>query len=85
MCDNIRKQMNHGPLSMNLGGQLIWISMIECLDYIGCVHNVFGQFPTFGIGGIVKPFPLNKVKELSGFVQSNTRLLTDLNPLPKLR
>jgi len=48
---------------MNLGGQLIWISLVECLDYIGCIRKVFRWFPTCCIGGVVKSFPLNQVKE----------------------
>ena len=39
---------------MNLGGWLIWISLMECLDYVRCVCKVFRQFPTRGIGGVVK-------------------------------
>ena len=61
---------------MNLGGCLIWISLMECLDYIGCIHKIFRQFPTHGIGGIVKPFPLNKVKE-------SQSLVTVINPAVK--
>jgi len=63
MCDNVRKNLAQCPLPMDLGGQLIWIGLMECLDYIRCIHKVFGQFTTHGIQGVVKPFPLNEVRE----------------------
>ena len=44
MCENVRKHIEQGPLSMNLGGWLIWVSLMECLDHIGCIHKVFGWF-----------------------------------------
>ena len=48
---------------MNLWGWLIWISLMECLDYVRCVHQVFGGFPTHCVWGIVKPFPFDEIKE----------------------
>ena len=48
---------------MNLGGRLIWISLMECMDHVRCVGKVFGQFPVHGVEGVVKPSPLDEVKQ----------------------
>jgi len=63
VCKNIRKHIEQWSPTRDLGGWLLWISLVECMDNVGCIHQVFGQFPTCGIRGIVKPFPLNEVKE----------------------
>jgi len=62
-CDNIRKCIKQCPLPMNLGGRLIWISLVECLDHIWCINEVFGWFPTCGIRGVVKPSPFDEVEQ----------------------
>jgi len=36
--NNVRKNIEQGPLFMNLEGQLIWISLVESLDHVGCIH-----------------------------------------------
>jgi len=59
MCDNIQRKIKYSALSINLGGWLIWISLMEHLDYIRCVLKMFVQFLTHGIRDIVKPFPLD--------------------------
>jgi len=48
---------------MNLGGQLICISLVKLLDHIWCINEVFGWFPTCGVRGVVKPSPFNKVEQ----------------------
>ena len=53
---------------MSLGGWLIWISLVECLDHIRCIHKVFGWFPTQCVRGVVKPFPFNKVEQSQSLV-----------------
>jgi len=60
MCDNARKQC---PLLMNLGGRLIWIILMECLDHVGCIGKVFRWFPACGIRGVVEPFPLDEIEQ----------------------
>ena len=55
--------MRQWPLVMNLGGQLSWVSLVECLDHFGCICQVFGWFPTCHVGGVIKPFPLNKIQQ----------------------
>ena len=61
--DNIRKNIKQGPLLMDSGSRLVWIGMMECLDNVRCVHEVFRWFPTHGIGGVVESFPLHQVKQ----------------------
>ena len=48
---------------MNLEGRLIWISLVECLDHIWGICQVFRWFPTCCIRSIVKPFPFDKVQK----------------------
>ena len=58
-----KKSTKQGPLLMGSGSRLVWIGLMECLDNVGCVHKVFGRFPTHGIGSVVEPFPLDQVKQ----------------------
>src|SRR5882724_5446402 len=55
---------------MNLGGWLIWVSLVECLDYIGCIGKVFRWLPTHHIGSVVKSFPLHKIQQARPFVMT---------------
>src|SRR5882724_5861865 len=48
---------------MNSGSRLIWIGMMECLDHVRCIREVFGWFPTCCVRGIVKPFPLHEIQQ----------------------
>ena len=43
---------------------------MECLDYVRCIRKVFRQFPTRGIGGVVKTLPLDEVKQPGSFVMT---------------
>jgi len=63
VADNIRNTIiKQGPLFMSSRSQLIWVCLMECLYYIGCIHKVFGWFPTCCIRGIVEAFPLDEVQ-----------------------
>src|SRR5882724_7450929 len=61
--NDIRKNIKQGPLLLNSGSWLIWVSLMECLDHIGCIRKVFWWFPTHCIWGVVKSFPLDKVQQ----------------------
>ena len=52
----MKKIIEQCPLPRNLGGQLIWISLTECMDDIWCIHKVFGQIPTCGVRGVVTSY-----------------------------
>jgi len=67
---------------MNLGGQLIWISLVEQMDDIGCVGKMFRWFPTCGIQGIVKPFPLDKAMEPQSLAMVINPAVEDLMDFP---
>ena len=69
---------------MNLGGQLIWISLVECLDYIRCIHKVFGWFPTCGIR-CVKPLPFDKVEQPQSPAMAINPAVKDLMDFPLIR
>jgi len=43
--ENIRKTIRQGPLFMDSRSWLVWIGLMECLDNIGCVREVFRRFP----------------------------------------
>jgi len=58
VCNYVRKDIEQ--VLMKLGGQLIWMSLVECLEYIGCICEVFRWFTTCCVGGIVKSFPLDQ-------------------------
>src|SRR5882724_8833144 len=47
--------------------------MMECLDNVGCICEVFRRFPTCGIGGVVESSPLDQVKQ-------SRPLATAINP-----
>jgi len=40
---------------MNLGGQLIWISLVEFLDHIWCVSMVFRCSQLVALGVLLNP------------------------------
>src|SRR5882724_4060657 len=66
--DNIGRSIKQCPLFMNLGGWIMWISLVECSDHIRCILQVFRWLPTCCIGGVVKSFPLDQVKQARSFV-----------------
>ena len=67
---------------MSSGSRLIWVGMMECLDNIGCICEVFRWFPTHGIGGVVKSFPLNQVKQFRPLVMAINLDVQDLMNFP---
>jgi len=67
---------------MNSGGWLIWISLVEHLDHMWCVHKAFGWFPYRGIKGIVKPFPFNKVQQPQSLAMAINPAIKDLMDFP---
>ena len=69
----------------NLGGQLVWVILVECLDYIGCIHQVFRGFPTHCIWDIVKPFPFSEIKEPWPLAMTIKSTVEDLMNLPLVR
>ena len=60
---NDKRTYKQWPLSMNLGGQFIWISLVECFDHVRCIHKVFRWFPTHCIWGVVKSFQFDEVEQ----------------------
>src|SRR5882724_3614014 len=61
-ASKVKEHINSGP-SMNLGGQLSWIGLVECLDHIGCIRKMLWRFPTHCIGSVVESFPLDQIEQ----------------------
>jgi len=70
---------------MKLGGWLIWISLVECPDYFGCIHKVFGWFPTHGVGCVLKSLPFDKVEQPQSPAMAINPAVKNLMDFPLIR
>ena len=70
---------------MNLGGQLSWVSLVERMDHVGCIHKVFGWFPTRGIRGVVESFPFDQIEQSLPLVTTINPAVQDLIDFPLVR
>src|SRR5882724_6079475 len=83
--EDTRKSIKQGPLLMSSESRLIWVGMMECLDNVGCVCEVFRQFPTCGVGGVVESFPFDQVKQSRPLVTAINPAVQDLMNFPLIR
>jgi len=56
VCNIIRKDIEQGPLLMNLRGWPIWISLVEILDHIRCIARCLGGSQLITLGVLSNPF-----------------------------
>src|SRR5882724_3003490 len=77
--------MKLGNPLMNLGGRLSWVSLVECMDCVGCLHKVFGWFPTRGIRGVVEYFPFDQIEQSSPLVTTIDPAVQDPMDFPLIR
>jgi len=84
-CDDVREHVKHFPLPVNLGERLIWISLMECLDQVGCMCKVFRWFPAHFIRGVVKSLPLDKLEQAWTFATMVELAVDDPTNFPLVR
>ena len=85
LAQDSAKKMKHCSLQKNLGGRLIWICLMECLDYVGCIGEVFRWFPACGIGGVVKPLPFDEIQQTQPLMMAIKTAVKDLIDFPLIR
>ena len=77
--------MKQSPLLMNSGSRLVWIGLMERLDHVGCIREVFRWFQTGGIGGVVESFLLDKVQQPWPLATAINSAVQDRMNLPLVR